>query len=82
MILQKYTAASNPMYCELCGSSSHNTNQCRTLYALANRLDQSAFWVNEGLGRGHRGRGGYRGGQTGRRGLVPCYNCDEHGHLA
>jgi hypothetical protein len=38
----------NTMYCELCGSPSHNTNQCHALDALADRLDRSAFRVNEG----------------------------------
>jgi hypothetical protein len=63
-ILQKYTPVSNTMYCEFCGSPSHNTNQCRALDALADRLDRSAFRVNEGPqgpGRGHGGGGGYRG---------------------
>jgi hypothetical protein len=36
------------MYCELCGSPSHNTNQCKALDALVEILDRYAFRVNEG----------------------------------
>jgi hypothetical protein len=49
----------NTMYCELCGSPSHNTNQCRALDALADRLDRSTFRVNEGP---QGPRGGHRDG--------------------
>jgi hypothetical protein len=72
------------MYCELCGSPYHNTNQCHALDALADRLDRFAFKLNEGpqgFGGDCRGGGGYRGGRTGRRGPIHCYNCDEKGHL-
>jgi hypothetical protein len=68
-------------------STTHATNQCRGLDALANRLDQTTFKINEtpqGLGRGH-GRefgGGFRGGRNGGRGLSRCYNCNKQGHLA
>jgi hypothetical protein len=48
----------------------HTTNQCRALDALANRLDQTTFKVNENLQGPGRGRGGgaggdFRGGITG-----------------
>jgi hypothetical protein len=79
-ISQKYTPTLNTMYCELFGSPSHNMNQCGAMDALAERLDHSAFIVNEGCqgtGRGHGVGGGYHGGQVGGRGLVNYYNYDE-----
>jgi hypothetical protein len=72
------------MYCELCGSQAHNTNQWCALEALADRLDRYEFKVNEGpqgFGGGRRGGGIYRGGRTGRRQLVRYFNCDEKGNL-
>ena len=47
-ILQKYSFAQNTVYFEFCGSSMHISNQCRSLDALANRLDRTSFRVNEG----------------------------------
>jgi hypothetical protein len=47
-ILHKYTPMLNTMYYDTFGSPSHNTNQCHALDALAERLDRSAFIVNEG----------------------------------
>jgi hypothetical protein len=37
------------VYCEFCGSPTHTTKQCRALDALADRLDRSAFRVDEAL---------------------------------
>jgi hypothetical protein len=45
-ILQKHTYVLNTIYCELCGSPTHTTNQGRALDDLANRLDRSTFKVN------------------------------------
>jgi hypothetical protein len=66
-ILQKYTSVPNTMYYELCGSTTHTAKKCHALDALADRLDLSAFRIDEspqGFGGGHRGRGAFRGGQS------------------
>jgi hypothetical protein len=42
-ILQKYSPTPNTLYYELCGSPTHNTNQCHALDALVDRLDRSTF---------------------------------------
>lgn len=83
--LQKYTPVQNTIYCELCGSPTHTTKQCRALDALADKLDRSAFRVDEapqGFGGGRRGGEAFIGGRTSRRGPTRCYNCDEQGHLS
>jgi hypothetical protein len=72
-ILQKYTPTPNTIHCELCGSTMHATNQCRALDVLVDRLDQTAFRVNETpqgprRGPGSGGGGGFRGGRNGGRG--------------
>jgi hypothetical protein len=46
-ILQKYTPAPNTIHCKFFGSTMHATNQCRELDVLVDRLDQTAFRVNE-----------------------------------
>ena len=78
-ILQKYSTVPNNVYCEFCVSTTHTIEQCRALDALADRLDRPSYRVNEAA----RGRGGgMRGGRTGGRGPVKCYNCDQEGHVA
>ena len=78
-ILQKYSTVPNNVYYEFCVSTTHNTEQCRALDALADRLDRPSYRVNEApRGRG----GGMRGGRTGGRGPVKSYNCDQEGHVA
>ena len=78
-ILQKYSMVPNNVYCEFCVSTTHNTEQCRALDALADRLDHPSYRVNDApMGRG----GGMRGGRTGGRGLEKCYNCELEGHVA
>ena len=74
-ILQKYSSAPNTLYCSFCGSSTHSTDRCRALDALADRLDRTTFRVNEtpqGLGRGQGGgvRGDFRGGRIGEEDQV------------
>lgn len=78
-ILPKYSKVTNLVFCSFCGSSTHGTEQCRALDALADRLDRTAFRVNDNA-RG-RGGGGYRGGINGGRGPVRCYNCDDQGYV-
>jgi hypothetical protein len=85
--MQKYSTVPNTIHCEFCTSTTHTTNQCRALDALADRLDRTTFRVNEnpqgpGRGRGGGAGGDFRGGRTGGRGPRRCYNCDEQGHLA
>jgi hypothetical protein len=68
-------------------STMHTTNQCTTFDAVAYRLDQTTFRVNEnpqGLGRGQGGgaEGDFRGERIGGRGPSRCYNYDEQGHMA
>jgi hypothetical protein len=85
--MQKYSTIPNTTHCDLCASTTHTTIQCRTLDALAYRLDRTTFRVNEnpqGLGRG-RGRGAegdFKGGRTRGRGPRRCYNYDEKIHMA
>jgi len=86
-IMQKYSTVPNIVHCEFCASTTHTTNQCRSLDALANRLDRKIFRVNEnpqGLRRGGGGgaRGDFRGGRTKGRGPSRCYNYDEKVHMA
>ena len=85
-ILRKSYSATNTLYCEFCGSSTHGTERCRALDALADRLDRTTSRVAEGsqeYGAGcGRGIGGFWGGRTGGRGAIRCYNYDEIGHLA
>jgi hypothetical protein len=86
-IMQKYMTVPNTIHCEFCASTTHATNQCRVLDALADRLDQTTFRINEtpqgpGRGQGSGVGGGFRGGRNGGRGLRRCYNCNEQGHLA
>jgi hypothetical protein len=57
------------------------------LDALADRLDQTSFRVNEtpqGMGRGQGGGDGgeFRGGIRGERRPSMCHNYDEKGHLS
>jgi hypothetical protein len=83
-ILHKYSHVPNIVHYEFCGSTTHTMKQCRDLDALADRLDHSVFRVDEapqGFGGGHQGGGGFRGGRTGGRGPVHCYNYEEQGHL-
>jgi hypothetical protein len=61
--MQKYSIVQNKVHCEFCTYTTHTTNQCIALDALADRLDRTTFRVNEnpqGLGRG---RGGGVGGE-------------------
>ena len=79
LIFQKYSNVPNNVYCEFCASTTHNTKNCRALDALVDQLDQPSYRVNEApRGRG----GGMRGGCTGGRGQLKCYNCDQEGHVA
>ena len=66
-ILHKYSNVPNNVYCEFFASTTHNTEQCRALDALADQLDRPSYRVNEAS----RGRGGsMRGGRTGGRGFA------------
>lgn len=47
------SAKPNNLFCEFYGPPNHHMNQCRSLDALADRLDRSAFRINGT----HRGRG-------------------------
>jgi hypothetical protein len=56
--MNKYTTAPNTIYYEFFSYMTYDTNQCRVLGALADRLDRTTFRVNEtpqGLGRGQGG---------------------------
>jgi hypothetical protein len=46
-IIEKYSTVPNTVHCEFFASTTHTTNQCRALDALGNRLDRTAFRVNE-----------------------------------
>jgi hypothetical protein len=86
-IMVKFLTVPNTIHCEFCASTTHTTNQCRALDALADILDRTTFRVNEkpqGPGRGQGGGvgGDFRGGRTGGRGPRRCYNYDEQGHMA
>jgi hypothetical protein len=86
-IMQKYSTVPNIVHCDFYASTTHTTNQCRVLDALADMLDRTTFRVNEnpqgpGRGRGGGARGDFRGGRTGGRGPSICYNYDEQGQLA
>jgi hypothetical protein len=75
------------MHCDFCASTTHATNQCRVLDALANRLDQTSFNINEtpqgpGRGRGGGVGGDFRGGRIKGREPSRCYNYDEKDHMA
>lgn len=53
-ILKKYSNVPNNTYCEFFTSTTHYTDQCRALDALAKRLDKSTFRVNESNKGGKR----------------------------
>jgi hypothetical protein len=57
-IMHKYSIVPNTVHCEFCASTTHTTNHCRALDALAGRLDRIAFRVNENPQGLRRGRGG------------------------
>jgi hypothetical protein len=62
------------------------TNKCRSLDALAYRLDWTTFRVNKtpkgpDRGRGGGAGGGFIGGRNGGRGMILCYNYNEKGHF-
>lgn len=81
-MMQKYLTVPNKVHCKFYASTTHTTNQCRALDALADRLDRTTFKVNEnpqgwGRGRGGGAIGDFRGGRKGGRGWSICYNCDE-----
>lgn len=78
-ILKKYSNVPNSIFCEFCVSPMHNTNQWKSLDAMADWLHHMEFRVNEATHR--RGCGGYRGGRTSRRGILRCYNYDQEGHV-
>jgi hypothetical protein len=86
-IIHKYSTAPNTVHYEFCPSTTHDTNQCRALDALVDRLDRTSFRVNktpQGLGRGCGGgaRGDFKGGRTGGRRPSRFYNYDEKGHMS
>ena len=87
-VLQKYSSVPNTMYYEFCHSSGYNTDKCRALDALVDRLDRSSFRIADGSmtqGGGHDrgGGGGFRGvWARGRGGPPRCFNCNEVGHIA
>jgi hypothetical protein len=67
--MKNYSTIPNTVHCEFYASTTHTTNQCRALDALADRLDQTTFRVNknpQGMvrGRGGGARGDFRGGIT------------------
>jgi hypothetical protein len=85
--MHKYSTVQNIVHCEFCSSTTHTTNQCRVLDALADMLDRTKSRVNEnpqgpGIGQGGGTGGDFRGGRTGVRGPSICYNYDEQGHLS
>jgi hypothetical protein len=86
-IMQKYLTVPNTVHCEFCASTTHTTNQCRALDALADKMDQTTFRVNEnpqgpGRGRGSGAKGNFSGGISRGRGSRRCYSYDEQGHMA
>jgi len=83
-ILQKYSHVPNIVNYELCGSATHIVKKCLDLDALVDRLDHYVFRVDDapqGFGVGHRGGGGFRGGQNSGRGLVRYYKCEDKEYL-
>jgi hypothetical protein len=85
-IMQKYTTVINTIHFDFFTSTTHATNKCRALDALAKILDRTTFRIKEtpqGLGRGQGcgGGGGFIGGINGGGGPGRCYNCNEQGHL-
>jgi hypothetical protein len=55
LIIYKYSMVLNIVHSKFCAYTTHATNKCRSLDALADILDQTSFRVNEtpqGLGRG------------------------------
>jgi hypothetical protein len=86
-IIHNYSTVLNTMHCDFCASTTHATNQCRELDALADRLDQTSFRVNKtsqgpGRGQGDGAGGDFRGGRTKGRESSRFYNCDEKVHIS